>query len=59
LRQGLLYVTKMLDKALPRIGRRQFAGGEIAKLHSRIQNSVLASYQCQYRPVDPRNPSDF
>jgi hypothetical protein len=30
----LLSFTKMLDKALPRIGRSKFAGGEIAKLHS-------------------------
>src|SRR5205823_3078031 len=59
LRQGLLSSTKTLDKALPFIGRSKFTGGEIAKLHSRIQNSVLASYQCHYRPPDPKNPSDF
>ncbi|HVQ69015.1 MAG TPA: hypothetical protein VMT08_16100 [Bradyrhizobium sp.] len=39
LRQGLLFSTKMLDKALPRIGRRKFAGGEIAKLHGGIRFS--------------------
>jgi hypothetical protein len=49
----------MLDKALPRIGRSKCAGGEIAKLHSGIQNSALASYQCYYRSLDPKNPSEF
>ena len=39
LRQGLLFSTKMLDKALPRIGRSKFAGGEIAKLHGGIRFS--------------------
>ena len=39
LRQGLLSSTKKLDKALPCIGRRKFAGGEIAKLHGRNHNS--------------------
>src|SRR3954453_16484168 len=39
LRQGLLATTKTLDKALPRIGKSKFAGGEIAKLHGRIRFS--------------------
>ena len=59
LRQGLLSSTKRLDKALPCVGRSKFAGGEIAKLHGRIQNWVLTSYSCHYRPLDPKNPSDF
>jgi hypothetical protein len=59
LRRGLLSSTKKLDKALPCVGRSKFAGGEIAKLHSGIQNWVLTSYSCHYRPLDPKNPSDF
>jgi hypothetical protein len=39
LRQGLQATTKTLDKALPRIGKSKFAGGEIAKLHGRIRFS--------------------
>ena len=39
LRQRLLFATKMLDKALPRIGRGKFAGGKIAKLHGEIRFS--------------------
>src|SRR5476651_94399 len=41
LREGLLSVTKQMDKVLPMIGRREFlANGEIAKLHGRNQNRV-------------------
>ena len=58
LRQGLLSCTKKLDKALPRVGRSKFAGGETAELHAE-SNSGLTSYQCYYRPLDPKNPSDF
>jgi hypothetical protein len=34
-------------------------GEEIAKRHSRVQNSVLAIYQRHYRPEDPKNPYDL
>jgi hypothetical protein len=59
LREGLLPPTKKRDKTLPCVGRSKFAGGKIAKLHGGNQNSGLASYQCYYRPPDPKNPSDF
>lgn len=39
LRQGVLSSTKTLDKALPAVGRRKFAVGEIAKLHGEIRFS--------------------
>ena len=41
LRQMLLSCTKKLDKALPRIGRSKFAGGEIAELHGEIRFSLV------------------
>src|SRR5437762_910033 len=41
LRQRLLSTTKTPDKALPRIGKSNFSGGEIAKLHGRIRFSPV------------------
>jgi hypothetical protein len=56
LRQMLLSCTKKLDEALPRIGRSKFAIGEAAELHDKFG---LTSNKCYYRPLDPKNPSDF
>ena len=41
LRQVLLSCTKQLDKALPRIGRGKFAGGETAELHGKFGSHEL------------------
>jgi|SRR5215211_1700634 hypothetical protein len=59
LRKGLLSSTKKVDETFPCVGRSEFARREIAKLHSRNQNPGFAIYQCYYRPLDLKNPSDF